>query len=294
MNTRNLETFYWISRLGSFTKAAEHVYATQSTVSMRIRELEDSLGVRLFDRTHRSVRLTPKGRELASYAERLLELTNEMRQRIQPSDAVRGVIRIGVVELIACTWLPRLITTLRERYPEVRLEFEVALTVTLVDKLQNGALDAIFALGQSPSGDYASESLGRIQLDWMANPALGIPKRRVAPKELDQMPFITLNHFSYHYANVQRWMKKNQVRGQKVIVCDSIMLAAALVVAGVGIGLLPPVCYRAEIRQGRLQVVRTADRMCPVETTATYPVGGFQPLAPLVTRLATEVSDFDT
>ena len=292
MNIKNLETFYWIARLGSFTAAAKRVVATQSTVSMRIRELEHSLGVRLFDRSHRTSRLTPKGKELLSYVERLIELTSEIQQRMTPAGAISGVIRVGVVEIIAYTWLPHFITTLRDNYPNVTLELEIALTVELVEKLRSGALDVIFALGRPPSGDYICESLGSIQLEWMANPTLGIPKRTVAPKELERWPFITLNRLSYHHATVQGWMKKNQVRGRKVIVCNSMTVAATLVAAGIGIGLLPPVCYRAEMKNGKLQIVHTTGRMSPVEFSAMYPVGEFQPLAPLVTELALRVSNF--
>ena len=58
MNMKQLETFYWVERLGSFSAAAERVHATQSTISMRIQELEQSLGVKLFDLSHRMARLT--------------------------------------------------------------------------------------------------------------------------------------------------------------------------------------------------------------------------------------------
>jgi DNA-binding transcriptional LysR family regulator len=64
MNVHQLETFYWIVKLGGFTAAADRLRPTQSTVSMRIRELERSLGVRLFDRGKRTARVTAAAREL--------------------------------------------------------------------------------------------------------------------------------------------------------------------------------------------------------------------------------------
>lgn len=293
MNTRHFETFYWIARLGSFTAAAERVLATQSTVSTRVRELEQSLGVKLFDRRHRQVRLTPKGKELVPYVERLLELTQEMRDRITPSSSVSGLIRVGVVEIVAYTWLPRFIQELRQAYPNVVLELEIALTAELVEKLVNGSLDVIFALGDAPSAHYASESLGSIQLEWMAHPSLGVPRRALAPTELERWPFITLNRLSYHHSTIQAWMKENQVRARKVIVCNSLTVAAKLVEAGVGISLLPPLVYRREMAEGSLQIVRTKARMAPVRFSALYPEGEFQPLAPLVTRLAVQASELD-
>lgn len=293
MNIKNLETFYWIARLGSFTAAAERVLATQSTVSMRIQELEKSLGVKLFDRSHRSSRLTPKGKELVLYVEQLIELTTEIQQRITPSESMSGLIRVGVVEIIAYTWLPRFIRTLRDSYPKVTLELEIALTAELVAKLANGSLDVIFALGSPPNANYVSESLGLIQLEWMANPELGIPHSTVAPKDLEPWPFITLNRLSYHHVAVQSWMKKNKVHCRKVIVCNSMTVAATLVSAGIGISLLPPLCYRREMQMGSLQVIRTTAGMRPVEFSAMYPVGALQPLAPLVTELAVRISDLE-
>src|SRR6478672_8107941 len=89
---------------------------------------------------HRRGRLTPKGKELVFYVERLLELTNEMQQRITPSDSVTGLVRVGVVEIIAYTWLPQFIRALRVTYPNVALELEIALTAELVEKLVDGSL----------------------------------------------------------------------------------------------------------------------------------------------------------
>lgn len=293
MNIKNLETFYWVARLGSFTAAADRVITTQSTVSMRIQEIEQSLGVTLFDRSHRTARVTPKGKELLFYVERLLELTTEMQQRITSVDSTSGLIRVGVVEIIAYTWLPRFIHTLRDSYPNIALELEIALTGELMEKLQAGALDVIFALGTPPNANYASESLGSMQLDWMASPQLGIPDRTVAPKELEAWPFITLNRHSYHHTAVQSWIHKHKMHCRKVIVCNSMTVAATLASEGVGISLLPPECYQREIDGALLRVIHTTGCMPPVAFSAMYPLGEFQPLAPIVTDLAVRVSNRD-
>lgn len=290
MNIKQLETFYWIERLGSFTAAAERLNATQSTVSMRIQELEQSLGVKLFDRSHRTARLTPKGKELVFYAEQLVELTAEMQQRITPPDSLSGLIRVGVVEIIAATWLPRFIRALQEEYPGVKLELEVALTFELSEKLRNGTLDVVFALGRPPGTNYVVEPLGSIQLEWMAHPGLGIPVGMIPAHELQRWPFITLNRLSYHHAKIDAWMKANKVRCRRIITCNSMTVAATLVAAGIGLSLLPPVCHRREIEQGELRVVRTPGSLPPVDLFGMYPMDEFQPLARLVTDLAARVS----
>src|SRR3546814_12839437 len=103
LHLKHLETFFWAARLGSFTAAAERLHSTQSTVSMRISELEHRFGVALFDRAHRKVRLTSRGEELLGYTERLLQLTSEIQERIARPEMVSGMVRIGVAAVVAQT-----------------------------------------------------------------------------------------------------------------------------------------------------------------------------------------------
>jgi DNA-binding transcriptional LysR family regulator len=287
---KQLETFYWIERLGSFSAAAKRVFATQSTVSTRMQELEQSLGVELFDRSHRNARLTAKGRELAPYVQQIIEVSSEIQQRITPSGSLSGVVRLGAVEIVAFTWLPSFIEALRERYPSVGLELEIALSYDLQAKLDDGALDVVLAVGGSPGPRYVAEPLGESQFEWMASPRLQIPRRKVHPRDLQPFPFITLNRHSYHHAIVDGWMKANQVRSRRVIECNSMTVAASLATAGLGVSLMPPTCYPREIETGELQVVKTTVSMPPVRIFGMYAIDEYQPLAPLITRLAADVS----
>ena len=84
MNLRQIETFYWAAKLGSFSAAAERMNATQSTVSMRIQEIERDFGVALFDRSQRTVRLTPKGRRaLETYLQQMEGILSQARDALE-------------------------------------------------------------------------------------------------------------------------------------------------------------------------------------------------------------------
>jgi DNA-binding MarR family transcriptional regulator len=113
MNFRQLESFLTIAELGSFAAAADRLCVTQSTISARIQELEQILGVELFDRSQRTARLTLKGRELIGYAEQIVDLASEIRRRVGSKDALAGVVRVGVAELVAISWLPNLVNAVR-------------------------------------------------------------------------------------------------------------------------------------------------------------------------------------
>ena len=110
---KQIEALHWIAELGSFERAAAQLNTTQSTVSKRIQQLEAAMGKPLFDRSQRGAQLTEwseqilvVGREMLALQHRMLELKNG-----GPIPARR--LRLGVTELSALTWLPRLVTALR-------------------------------------------------------------------------------------------------------------------------------------------------------------------------------------
>ena len=120
MNQRQLESFLAIAKHGSFAAAAERLFITQSAISARIKELEDDLGVELFDRSLKKVQLTIKGRELVQYAEQISVLFDEIRSKVGTAGAQSGVVRIGVVELVAITWMSKLLQRISSRHRRVR------------------------------------------------------------------------------------------------------------------------------------------------------------------------------
>src|SRR5690606_29587057 len=110
MYLKQIETFYWAARFGSFSRAARHVHMTTSTVSMRIQELEAKIGVRVFDRSRRRVQLTPEGLQLLPLAEQMLTTLNSIVKTVARSNAITGYVRLGVAEVVALGWLPTLIS----------------------------------------------------------------------------------------------------------------------------------------------------------------------------------------
>jgi DNA-binding transcriptional LysR family regulator len=293
MKLLQIETFYWAAKLGSFSAAADRLNATQSTVSMRIQDLERDFGLTLFDRGRRGARITSTGREMMRYAEEVLRLSAEMRERLAGSETMPGVVRIGVVEMISVTWLPRLVKAIHESYPKVALELDEALTQDLIEELNQGNLDLILAAGRIPGYDISPVSLGAVEFAWMASPSLGLPERKVGPRDLQHWPVIALSRESYHHRSIEEWFRSGDAHCRRIDTCKSLGVAAALAVAGLGVTLLPPRCYRDEIKAERLQVIATVPRFRPVEFTATCSMATIQPIARRIAELAGEVSDFE-
>lgn len=293
MNFKQIETFYWAAKLGSFTAAAERLNATQSTVSMRIQDLEYSFGVALFDRSQRSARITAKGRELMRYSEQLLHLTAEIRESLAETDTMTGTVRLGFAEVVSSTWLPELVKTIHERYPRVVLELDEALTQDLVERLHSGTLDVILAPGRVPGYSFTAQPLGTVVFAWMASPKLGLPEGKLTPKDLQRWPVIALSRESFHHTTIEDWFRSGKAHCQRIDTCKSLVIAASLAAAGLGVTLLPPRCFAREIRSGELQVIETAPPMPAVECTATCSVDSLQPVARHIVELARQISDFE-
>lgn len=293
MTLQQLETFFWTVTLGSFSAAAERLYATQSAVSMRVRELERTLGVDLFDRTHRTARLTPKGRELMEYASRILDLSTELEHRIAAPESVSGTVRFGVAEVITTTWLPDLIRTIAERYPNIRLEIEEALTAELMESLHHAELELVLAPGHSRTQDLSTVSLGTVTFEWMASPALAIEDRVYGPSELAAYPIIGMKAKSFHYSAIEDWFQNEHVRCRYLARCKSVAVAASMTIAGMGVAYLPTSSYAEEVARGTLNVVKVRPALGPVQFVAVFPPGHSYSLARTVAELAREVSTFD-
>ncbi len=177
MNIKQIETFVRIVELGSFSAAAEALFASQSTVSARIKDLERYLGAELFDRSFHRAKLTPKGHELFDHARQLVEFTTSLTRQLRDPQAMTGVVHIGVVGVVANTWLPALVNRLRQRYPGVGLRIDASLTRLLMERLREGRLDLAIVAGAITDPSLHSEVLGYDEFVWMASPALSISIR---------------------------------------------------------------------------------------------------------------------
>ncbi|WP_033289573.1 LysR family transcriptional regulator [Amycolatopsis jejuensis] len=153
METRQLEYFVRVAEELSFTRAAQRLFATQSTVSATIRTLETELGVTLFDRSTRRVALSPAGAEFLPEAKAALEAVERARAVVQEASAgLRGSLRIGTLTSIEAFDIPQLLGAFHQRHPLVDLHLTVSLTGStgLADDVRQGRLD-VALLGLPPS-----------------------------------------------------------------------------------------------------------------------------------------------
>lgn len=293
MDIRQLETFLWIARLGSIAEACKRLNVTQSTLSMRLRALETDLRVPLFDRNHKRLTLTAKGRDLVRYAEKIVDTAKQARMYVADPQAQTGTIRVGVAELIALTWVPELINRLNLRYPNVTIDLDVGVPRTLTDALTTGAVDlALVPSIGAPEAPLLGFSLGYVEFCWMASPKMRFPEGLIAPNELEDRPLIGVAASqSVFYSVLQQWFLDAGASMRRYNPCNSLAASVSMVAEGIGVGFLPNEYCAPLIESGQLQVLR-ATRDFDFEFFAVCSADGEQTLPLQVAELAQQSSTF--
>jgi DNA-binding transcriptional LysR family regulator len=150
MADRRLQVFYTVARQLSFTKAAEQLFMTQPAVTFQVKQLEEQFNTRLFERTHGRIALTPVGRLVMDYAERILALTEEMDARVADiSGSIAGPLLLGASTTIAEFILPQILGEFKGAHPEVQARMMVANSETIVNRVADHTIDV--GLIESPS-----------------------------------------------------------------------------------------------------------------------------------------------
>lgn len=166
-----LRTFVAIVDCGGFTRAAERVGRTQSTVSLQIKKLEDGLGRRVFERDPRQeLQLTPDGEILLTYARQMLRLGDEARSRLTEPEAA-GLVRLGTPEDFATVHLPDVLARFARAHPRVALEVNCDFTVNLLNGFSKGQYDLVL-IKREPQGPVGGVGVWREVLVWTASPQL--------------------------------------------------------------------------------------------------------------------------
>lgn len=250
-----LLAFREIVQAGGFHAAARRLGLSQPSLSARLRELETVLGVALLERRGRRLKLTPEGRELLDYAERILALGREALERVGTRNRPAGRVRLGLTAIPAVTWLPRLVNRLARLHPAIRLEFIVEASEVLAGLLRAGALDVACLAGPLDLPGVNVESLADVPMAWLAGPGLALPPGPLGPAELAGLPLITDTPGSHLHGLAMNWFRAAGLEPSCHHACSSLPTRIRLATLGLGVAMAPALVARRELAEGSLRVV---------------------------------------
>jgi LysR family hydrogen peroxide-inducible transcriptional activator len=143
MNLRDLKYIVAVADTRHFGRAAQRCFVSQPTLSGQIRKLEDELGVAIFERTNRAVRVTPVGEEILQHARSILEQADFIEQlSAAHQDPLAGPLRIGAIPTISPYLMPLILVPLKQAHPKLKLVLSEEMTDRLLNRLQNFEIDA--------------------------------------------------------------------------------------------------------------------------------------------------------
>ena len=250
-----LEALFWISRLGSVRAAATRLNITQPALSLRIKDLEATLGGQLLNRGSYRATLTTLGLEVAQQAERMLDIADRIGDRVAPTEEMRGLIRMGATDTFAARFLPALLIDIEQNFPEAQIDVVVEFSVSLNAKLLRGELDVAVLTPPGLSPHLEFEMLMDIPHYWVGTPKR-LGKLKIAtPAGLVHMPILTHPAPSLLFETIHAWFGSANLTPQRVNTCSSLFITKALACDGIGISLLPSEIITAEVRAGTLRAL---------------------------------------
>ncbi len=287
---RQVRAFRAIAENGSFSRAAREIGLTQPTLSTHVKNLEEGMGVRLFDRAGKKVTLTPAGEVFLDYARQMLGLAEGARQAVT---SFLGEVA-GEVALLASTVpaeyiLPRWLGSYRERFPRVRISLGVSDTQGVVDALLAGGTQVGVAGSEIRHPALSCRPLTRDEVALVASPALlsrlQLPAR-LTPAALARLPLIRREEGSGTQRSVEEALKARKVEpGTLTWVATFGSTQAALegARAGVGAAFLPLRVAGRDLAEGSL---RKVDPAPPIRRSFYLLLPSQRTLSPVARHLA--------
>ncbi|NML59574.1 LysR family transcriptional regulator [Massilia sp. RP-1-19] len=191
---RQMRAFIFLARAGSFTLAAEYMHVTQAALSGLIKELEQTLGVRLVDRSTRKIALTDIGRELYPLFSKMIDdLDGALHDVANHTKLKKGMVRIAAPQLMACTLLPEVIAAYREAYPDIQVKLVDCAVENVNARVASGEVDIGIGPERDPAAQIDAKVLFEMPFVLVFPQAHPLEQReRVTWQDLADYPLISL------------------------------------------------------------------------------------------------------
>ena len=243
---RQLQFFMALVRRESFSKAAADCYASQSTLSSAIKEMETLLDQQLVDRTTRTFALTPSGMEIAARAPAILAAFEDLAVAVSTRGPLEGEFHLGVIPTIAPFLMPAMTTRLRRKFPKLKLLLREEQTEQLVERLSAGLIDAaILALPYDLPGIDTIE-VGVDPFVFVCNKEHALASRKsIAPPALDDQQLLLLEDGHCLRDHAIDACGLTDYKNGGTYSATSLLTLTQMTRAGIGATLLPQMAIKA-------------------------------------------------
>ncbi|WP_053362522.1 LysR family transcriptional regulator [Bacillus sp. FJAT-27251] len=231
MEFKDLEIFQAVAEQGSITGAAKQLNYVQSNLTARIHKLETELNTPLFNRHRRGMSLTPEGKKLLTYSQKILSLTEEMKQAVQNQTEPSGKLEIGTVETVI--HLPKILSSYIQNYQNVDLSVYTGVTETLQNEVLNHKLDGAFVTQSDFHPDLVAHQVFQEELVLISDPSAS------SLEELKEKPFLCFSKGCGYRARLETWYKDENIAPKRVMEFGTLETILQSVTMGLGVTFVP-------------------------------------------------------
>lgn len=253
VSSRQLLAFLEICRHQSFARAAERVHLSPSGISMLVRELEQQVGAKLFERTTRSLTLTDAGRRLVPFAERVVEQLRDLDEAVRGSQAaIRSRLNVAATPIVATSLLPTVIRGFGHSHPHVRVHVADGDVETGRQALLSGEADIGLGFFVKPAVGLVRDSVRRFRLMCISPPESLTKKPGPSRtwRSLAGVPLVCLPPGNPVQALIETHLPRGRMRREDRTAMNFMGTLIAMVAAGLGHGVVPSFVLEECLRQG--------------------------------------------
>lgn len=263
MEIKQLKTFIQVAQNRSFSQAAKNLSLTQSAVTIQIKNLEKELGVKLFDRISKQIRLTEKGEELIPYANRIInEAETAVSSLSGAAVELQGLLRVGVNESICVKKLPQVVEHFAHNYPDASIRVTSAPPAHLYTMMEQNEVDIVYLLDfvrHNPAWVTHVVDEEPIVFIAPASSDLAKRKRKIDIEEILKRPlFLTERHQNYRMA-LDRFLGERGLNVEPTLECMSTQLLLSSVERNNGVSLLPLYAVEEDVKDGSIAILNVRD-----------------------------------
>ncbi|MBR5578415.1 MAG: LysR family transcriptional regulator [Lachnospiraceae bacterium] len=255
MDIRNLTTFVHVAELGNFSRAAERLGYSQPTISVQIRQLEQELGFRLFDRIGHAVRLTDKGRDILVYAQQVCLLCQQMMVDNEEMKEKETLLRIATSDSLSASLLYDCFPHIRKSYPGIHLKLTTAGTEELFRLLDHNEVDIVCTLDSHIyNTNYVIAGEKNVGVHFIVNTASPFASQEYLSKEnlLTENLLLTEKNMSYRRL-LDQWLATESIEIHPVLEAGQADLLCSLVEQGLGCSFLPDYITEDALSRGNIK-----------------------------------------
>lgn len=262
IDLESLHIFKAVVEYGGITRAASQLNRVQSNITTRVKNLEERLGVHLFQRQGGKLVLSPEGKLLLNYADRLLNLSREAESALR-SGKPNGILRIGTMESTAAARLPALLSRYHRQFPDVQIELVTGTSGALIEKVHSFAVEAAFVAVPCSLAELESQEAFQEELVLITPKTVKAVK---TPKDLHNHTVIAFSAGCSYRRILENWLAMSSAVPTRILELGSYHAIVACVAAGSGIAIVPRSVLKAVHAEKEVRAHSLPDKVAHAKT----------------------------